>query len=97
METVLNVKKISLLFFLILTGTHLFSSLMVSRGYDSPTISILNGVLDIPTILAGILYAFTSLKLYLEQLGKSTKLFDVIAGMMSGFLLIIVLYLNFLI
>lgn len=97
MDTVLNVKKVSLLFFLTITGTHLFASLMIANGYSEKWIQTLSGVLDLPAILAGVLYAFTSSKLYLEQIGKPTHIFDVIAGIIAGIILILSFYFNFFI
>ncbi len=96
MNTISNVKKVSLLFFLVLTGAHIFSSLMLANDYFSDTMALLNRTLDIPAILAGIIYGFTSLKLYLEETGKDTQLFDMIAGAFGGIILIAAIYMNFL-
>ncbi len=96
MNTVANVKKIALLFFILFTGAHILSTLMLANGYFSDTMRILNGTLDIPAILSGLLYAFTSLKLYLEDMGKHTKMLDIAAGILGGLILIALLYVNFL-
>lgn len=95
MNTIANLKKVSLLFFLILAGTHIVSSLLLAKGSENPTILILNEILDLPAILAGILYAFTSLKSYLEKIGKETKWFDTVAGCIAGIFLIVSIYFNF--
>ncbi|HCW32459.1 MAG: hypothetical protein UT55_C0023G0008 [Candidatus Peregrinibacteria bacterium GW2011_GWE2_39_6] len=95
MNTILNVKKVSLLFFLVLTGTHIFSSIMLTKGYSNQTILLLNETLDIPTILSGLIYAFTSLRIYREQLQKSTHWFDIVAGLIAGIILALTLYFNF--
>tara|TARA_B100000315_G_C14477647_1_gene541381 strand:+ start:865 stop:1158 length:294 start_codon:yes stop_codon:yes gene_type:complete len=95
MNTVANIKKVSLLFFIVLTGAHILSSLMLANEYFNDTMSLLNKTLDLPAILAGIIYGFTSLKLYLEETGKDTKIFDVVAGALGGIILIAAIYLNF--
>lgn len=91
-----NVKKVALLFFLVLMGGHILSSLMLANGYFSDTMTILNRTLDIPAILAGIIYGFTSLKLYLEDTGRDTQIFDMVAGALGGIILIAAIYLNFI-
>ncbi|MBT5016474.1 hypothetical protein HN748_05085 [Candidatus Peregrinibacteria bacterium] len=96
MNTVANVKKVALLFFILFTGGHILSTLMLANDYFSDTMRILNGTLDIPAILSGLLYGFTSLKLYLEDMGKHTKPFDLVAGILGGIILLALLYVNFL-
>ncbi len=96
MNTVLNIKKVSLLFFILFGGAHIFSSLMLANDYFSDNMRLLNGTLDIPAIICGFIYAATSLKLYLEDMGKSTKTFDLVAGVIGGLILIALLYVNFL-
>lgn len=96
MNTVLNVKKVSLLLFLVLMGTHLASTLLLARGATTPTLTLLSETLDIPALIAGLLYGFTSAKLYLEETGRSTHLFDPIAGALAGLILIGAIYLNFI-
>lgn len=95
MNTVENVKKVSLVFFLVLTGAHLLSSLMLANGYAAKPMTLVNNSLDIPAILAGILYAFTSAKRYLEDIGKDNMTFDITAGVVGGLLVIGSLVLNF--
>jgi hypothetical protein len=95
MNTVRNVKKVSLLFFIALGGIHILSTLLLARGYDTQTLTLINGTFDLPVIFVGILYAFTSMKLYLEEMGKDTKLFDLLAGILSGTLLLGAAFVNF--
>ena len=95
MTTVANVKKVSLLFFLALTGTHLFSSLMLSRGYLQTPMTWVNQSFDLPALLAGVLYAFTSFKLYLEELGKSSQWFDLVGGIIAAAVVMAGIVLNF--
>lgn len=96
METVVNLKKVALVFFLSLTGIHLFSSLMLTQGYlESPMNWIQKG-LDLPAILAGILYAFSSLKVYLLETGKTHPAFDILGGVLAAALFITAIVLNFI-
>ena len=97
MNTLDNIKKVSLLFFIIFGGTHLVSSLMLANNYFSDTMRLLNGTLDIPAILSGLLYGFISLKIYMEDLGKPTKNFDLVGGVLGGIIVLALIYVNFLI
>lgn len=97
MNTVANVKKVSLLFFIAIAGAHILSTLLLAQGYISQPLTIINGTFDLPAILAGILYAFSSAKLYMEDLGKDTKTFDMIAGIFGGIALIGAVFVNFFI
>ena len=97
MNTLANIKKVSLLFFIVFGGTHLLSSLMLANGYFSDTMRLLNGTFDIPAILSGLLYGFISLKIYMEDLGKPTKTIDLVAGILGGLTVLILVYVNFLI
>ncbi len=96
MQTLLNVKKVSLILFLVLTGTHIASALLVAKGYDNTTLLLLYRTLDLPAILAGIVYGGSSVQDYLAALKKDTKIFDIVAGVVGGIMLIVALYLNFL-
>ncbi len=96
MDTLLNLKKISLILFLMLTGTHLASALLVSKGYDNATLLLLYRTLDLPAILAGIVYGGSSVQEYLQALKKNSQIFDVVGGVVGGIMLIAALYLNFL-
>lgn len=96
MNTVLNIKKVALVFFIIFGGGHIFSALMLANGYFSDTMRLLNGTLDIPAIICGLLYGFTSLRLYMENNGKPTKNFDLIGGILGGIIVLAIIYINFL-
>jgi hypothetical protein len=95
MNTVSNVKKVSLLFFIGLAGAHITSSLLLARGYGSQPLHIINGTFDVPAILAAVLYAFSSFKVYLEELGRDTMAFDMAAGVLGGIALIGAIVVNF--
>jgi hypothetical protein len=97
MNTLANIKKVSLIFFIAFGGTHLLSSLMLANYYFSDTMRLLNGTLDIPAVISGLLYGFTSLKLYMQDLGKPTKSLDLVGGIIGGITILILIYVNFLI
>ena len=88
MNTTANVKKVAFLFFLAFMGTHLLTTLLTSNGYAWTILPILRNSLDLPALISGILYAFASMKLYFEEAGKKTELFDLIAGIVGGVLLV---------
>lgn len=95
MNTVANIKKVSLLLFIVIAGTHILSTLLLARGVSNRPLVLINETLDLPAILAGILYAFSSAKLYMEDLGRDTKNFDLVAGIIGGLLLAGAMFLNF--
>lgn len=95
MSTIGNLKKVSLLLFIVLAGAHILATLLVARGMVSRPLTLIQGTLDLPAILAGILYAFSSAKLYMEELGKDTKTFDLVAGILGGMALISAIVVNF--
>lgn len=96
METVMNLKKVALVFFLALTGLHLFSTLMLSQGYLETPMQWIQRGFDLPALLAGILYAFTSLKVYFLESGKAHGWFDITGGIVGAGLFITALVLNFI-
>ena len=96
MNTVVNIKKVSLLLFILVAGAHILSTLLLARGYTDRSLYLINGTFDLPAILVGILYAFSSAKSTMENLGKDTKTFDLMAGIFGGLILVGALLVNFL-
>lgn len=91
-----NIKKVSLILFIVLTGAHLYSTLALNAGYSTQWLSAIYNGFDIPAILIGLTYALSSFKDNLETHQKTSKSFDIAAGILLGITLITLLYLNFI-
>lgn len=76
-KTLINIKKVSLLFFLITTAIHLASSALINNRIFLKESLILNKTMDIPLLLTGMIYAFASLRLNLTDPEKNHKALDI--------------------
>lgn len=77
MNTILNIKKVSLIFFVITGFLHLGSSIFIANEFFIKESFIVNKIMDIPFILTGLIYAFTSLRLSLTDPEKNHKVLDI--------------------
>ncbi|MFA4891319.1 MAG: hypothetical protein WC604_03130 [Candidatus Gracilibacteria bacterium] len=81
MDTIQNIKKVSILFFIIIGTLHIGSTLFISNGLYLKQALIINKTLDIPFIITGLIYGLSSLRLSLAQEQKSHTILDtVLAG-----------------
>ena len=94
-ETTKNLHKVCLLLFLILGALHLASSLMIVNGYFLAESTLVNRTMDIPLILSGIGYGFTSLKLNLSQNNIFQKILNGIIILLSLGIISLLVYINF--
>ncbi|MFH1284438.1 MAG: hypothetical protein ABIH78_02505 [Candidatus Peregrinibacteria bacterium] len=76
-STITNIKKVSLIFFIITGLLHLGSAMFISNGLHLKEALIVNKTMDIPFILTGLIYGFSSLRLSLTDPEKHHKLLDV--------------------
>lgn len=77
MNTILNIKKVSLTFFIITGLLHLGSSIFIANQFFLKESFIVNKVMDIPFILTGLIYAASSLRLTLTDPEKNHKALDI--------------------
>jgi hypothetical protein len=91
-KTAENLKKVSLVLFIILGLVHIVSGLMFSSGYLLPLSMITNRVLDIPFAMTGLIYAFMTLYLNIDE--KSRKLPGFIFIGISLLIFIVLIYIN---
>lgn len=77
-QTLTNIKKVALIFFIITGLLHLGSSLLIANELYLKQAFILNKTMDIPLILTGMLYGFASLRLALTDTNKNHKILDII-------------------
>ena len=75
-ETYINIKKVSILFFIPIGFAHIISSLFIANNLYAKQAIILNKTLDIPFIITGLIYALSSLRISLATEDKSHKILD---------------------
>jgi hypothetical protein len=76
-QTLTNIKKVALIFFIITGLLHLGSSLLIANGLFLKQAFILNKTMDVPLVLTGLLYGFASLRLMLTDPNKNHKILDI--------------------
>jgi hypothetical protein len=77
-QTLINIKKVSLIFFIIVGAVHLGSTGLISNSLYLKQAFILNRTMDIPLVLTGLIYAFSSIRLSLTNPGKTHKFLDIL-------------------
>ncbi|KKP36246.1 hypothetical protein A2483_01475 [Candidatus Peregrinibacteria bacterium RIFOXYC2_FULL_33_13] len=94
METLANIKKISLFFFITIGFVHIISALIVSNNYFQKPFDLIYKTLDMPFIIAGLCYGLTSLKLNFYKNINKSKFIDIILILI--FILVIggIIYIN---
>ncbi len=93
MKTVENVKKVALIFFIILGTLHLLSSLMIANSYFLPWSLIINRILDIPFALSALIYGFSSISCKVKE--EKQRTFNTIFGIITVFIFLGLVYINF--
>jgi hypothetical protein len=76
-QTLNNIKKVSLLFFIVTGALHLGSSLMIANYLYLKQAFIINKTMDVPLVLTGMLYGLSSLRLTLTEPHKKHKILDI--------------------
>lgn len=95
MKTAENIKKVALIFFLVLGLTHILSGLMFSNGYFTDISLTVNRVLDIPFAMSALLYALASMYGGFKE--NRQKSMNIVMIVFSVLVLLILIYINFLI
>ena len=78
MKTTENIQKVSVIFFIIIGLAHIITGLMAANGYFPEPTSLISRVLEIPFIVIGMIYGFSSLKLIVASREKKHKILDTI-------------------
>ena len=78
METFKNIKKVSILFFVVIGFLHIGSSLFIANDIYMKEAFIINRTLDIPFIITGLIYGFSSLRISLASQEKSHRILDAV-------------------
>ena len=78
MKSIENIKKVSLIFFIVTGILHLGSSMFIANGFLLKQAFILNKTMDIPFIITGLIYGFSSLRQNFAEPDKPHKTLDII-------------------
>jgi hypothetical protein len=94
-STLKSISYVSLFFLMILGGLHLSSTILVSQGIQSETLSLLSKTLDLPFLFVALIYGTSRASLSLEDITGNLKMPLIIFSSLSGALLMLALILNF--
>lgn len=78
MNTIQNIKKTALIFFIATGILHLGSSILIANDLFLRESTLLNKTMDIPFILTGLIYGLSSLRISLTNPNKKHKTLDII-------------------
>ncbi len=92
MKTAENIKKVALIFFIVLGLVHIVSGLMFSNNYFTPASLIVNRVLDIPFAMTGLIYALSSIYSTLDE--KFHKIVNIAFIAISLIIFVALIYIN---
>lgn len=94
MKTAENVKKIALVFFIILGSSHIVSGLMTANNYLMPISLVMNRILDIPFAMTALIYGLASI--YVKMPENKHKIANIAFGALSILIFAGLLYINLL-
>ena len=77
-KTIQNIKKVSLIFFVVTGILHLGSSVFRANELFIDQARLINRIMDIPFIITGLIYGLTSLRMALTDPAKEHKTLDII-------------------
>jgi len=77
MNTFLNIKKVSLIFFIAIGIVHLGSSMLLANNVFSQVSYIVNKTMEIPFILTGMIYGLSSLRISFFDPENPHKILDI--------------------
>jgi len=78
MDTLNNIKKVSLIFFIVIGIVHIGSSLFIANKLFLKEAIILNKTLDIPFVITALIYGFSSLRISLARKEKTHRILDAV-------------------
>lgn len=97
METVRNIQKISLIFFIIVGSIHILSGLMLQQETAIKFANAMNRVLDMPFIIVALTYGGSSVYLQCASQEKNNTALKIVLLSIATLLILIALYINFFI
>jgi uncharacterized protein with PQ loop repeat len=88
--------SVSFIFFVIYGTFHMSASFLVAQGVIDKTIFLLFNALDLPFLLAGLIYGTSNLSLTAAKIFGSVKVPLIVCTVISAVIFLIALYVNFL-
>ncbi len=95
MKTAENIKKVALVFFIVLGLAHIISGLMFSNNYFMPVSLVVNRVLDIPFAMSALIYGLSTI--YTGLGDKKHQTMNIIFIVFSVLVFLVLIYINLLI
>ncbi len=77
MKTIENIKKVSLVFFILTGVAHFTSSIFIANSLYLKETLIINKIMDIPFLITGMIYAMASLRLGFSDHEKDHRKMDI--------------------
>jgi len=94
MKTIRSIQKISIIFFGITGGLHIFANLMIINGFIPEISTAIRNILQIPFIISAAIYGFVSLKLSLTTKEQDNKTSNIIFAIFLIVLTALLIYLQ---
>lgn len=94
METIQNIQKISLWFFIVLGTAYILTSLMDLNDYFNGFPLIIHRTIQIPFILCALIYGISSVMLSIANPDKKNRILFVIAGIVCAAIVIAIIILE---
>ena len=94
-KTLQSIASVSFIFFVVLGGLHISTSLLLAQDVLNPATTLLWNALDLPFLMAALLYGTSRLSLTLEDITGNLKIPFALSGMAALIIFGFALYLNF--
>jgi hypothetical protein len=94
-KTLQNIADVSLFFFLLMGLLHIAASALVAQNVISPMSILIFRALDLPFLLAGLIYGTSRLSISLGNITGNWKTPVVVCSLLACMVFFTALYLNF--
>jgi len=94
-NTLRSVSHISFFFFCVFGALHLSASMLMIQELDSRFMTLIYQSMDLPFLLAGLVYGTSRLSIHAEHILGKSKIPLIVCGAISAVLFLIALYFNF--
>jgi hypothetical protein len=95
-KSIRSLSHISLIFFFIFGVLHIGASMLLTQGIDGNYTQLSFQVMDLPFLLAGLIYGTTRLTMHIGAITGKLKVPFIICSAMALVLFLIALYFNFI-
>lgn len=94
-KTLHNLAQTTLLFFVVFGGLHISASLLMANGVIDRVDTLIFNALDLPFLLAALLYGSARFSLALEMITGNVKVPFIVCSSLSAVVFLGALYFNF--